>query len=369
MTVTLTNFKPVGFTPIEDVLHVGEDGALAARAAPGATVVDCNGAYVSPGWCDLHVHVWYGGTDISVRAARAGRQTGVTAMADAGSAGEATFHGLREYVIDTHRETIKAFINIGSIGLTACNRVSELSDARSIDVDRTLEAIDRHRGVICGIKVRASGVIVGSWGAGPLRVAKHVAQIAGLPLMVHIGESPPVIDEVLDILTPGDIVTHCFNGKRGGSVIDTPRIFERVKQVARDGVLMDVGHGFASFNFSTARAAIEGGLIPHSISTDIHARNVDGPVFDLATTASKLLAVGLPLEDCIKAITTNPREVIGLQGPSLGSKADFTVFDLVEGDLDVVDSQGNRLSLSRTFEPRMTLIGTDLQPAARSVAH
>ena len=85
---------------------------------------------------DLHVHVWHGGTDISIRPEAAGLPTGVTAMADAGSAGEASFHGLREYVIDQRPETIKAFVNIGSIGLVACNRVPELIDTRFIDIDR-----------------------------------------------------------------------------------------------------------------------------------------------------------------------------------------------------------------------------------------
>ena len=97
--------------PLE--IHVNHDGLVTETAQPRADVIDANGAYLSPGWCDLHVHVWHGGTDISVRAAEAGRPTGVTAMADAGSAGEAAFHGLREYVIEKHSETIKAFLNIG----------------------------------------------------------------------------------------------------------------------------------------------------------------------------------------------------------------------------------------------------------------
>src|SRR5690606_34860762 len=160
----LTNFKAVGFDAVPDEILLDASGNIAAAPSDGARLLDLNGAWLSPGWCDLHVHVWYGGTDISVRASEAGRPTGVTAMADAGSAGEASFHGLREYVIDPASETIKAFLNIGSIGLVACNRVPELTDWRSIDIDRTLAVIEANRDVICGIKVRASGVIVGSWG-------------------------------------------------------------------------------------------------------------------------------------------------------------------------------------------------------------
>lgn len=373
MALTLTNFEAVGFDGTAPrTIAISDDGTIARDALPGAETIDCKGARLSPGWTDLHVHVWHGGTDISVRASQAGRATGVTAMADAGSAGEANFHGLREYVIEPHTETIKAFLNIGSIGLVACNRVSELIDMRSIDIDRTLEVIEANRDVVCGIKVRASGVIVGTWGITPARIAKRVAEIAGLPVMVHIGEPPPLIDEIFDILTPGDIVTHCFNGKKAGSVLDTPQVYAKARDLARRGVLMDIGHGVASFDFGVARRAVADGFLPFSISTDLHLRNIGGPVHDMATTLSKMLAIGLPLEACIDAVAASPRGFLGLSasdGLVPGNKADFTIFDIVDGELDAVDSQGNHLIIDRVFEPRWTVLGASVEPAARRVPH
>lgn len=368
MALTLTNFKAIGFDASADVIHVDDGGSVVASGGPSFEVIDCGGAYLSPGWCDLHVHVWHGGTDISVRPGDAGRATGVTAMADAGSAGEASFHGLREYVIEPSSETIRAFLNIGSIGLVACNRVPELIDLRSIDVDRTLEVIEANRDVICGVKVRASGVIVGAWGITPAKIAKRVAEIAGLPLMVHVGEPPPLIDEVFDILSPGDIVTHCFNGKRAGAITDTAALYAQARQLAQSGVHMDIGHGVASFDFETARRAIGDGMMPFSISTDLHLRNIDGPVHDLATTASKLAAVGLPFEECVQAITNRPRSILGLGGSDgleVGTRADFTLFDFSDADILATDSQGNNLTLSKAFEPRITVIGASHMPASR----
>ncbi len=363
--LTLTNFRAAGFDA-GTAIHAGADGLIQANAAPGAEVIDCGGAYLSPGWCDLHVHVWHGGTDISIRPSEAGRGTGVTAMADAGSAGEANFHGLREYVIDPSAETIRAFLNIGSIGLVACNRVSELIDMRSVDVDRTLEVIEANRDVICGVKVRASGVIVGAWGITPAKIAKRVAEIAGLPLMVHVGEPPALLDEVFDILGPGDIITHCFNGKKAGSIRDTKALFEQAMRLAESGVRMDIGHGQASFCFATARASLEAGLKPWSISTDLHLRNIRGSVKDFATTASKLLAVGLPFEDVVTAITAHPRETMGLTPvPGVGDKADFTVFRLAEVEEEVMDSLGNTMVMRQMLEPVATVIGTSHQPASR----
>ena len=114
--LTLTHFNPVGFDgPVPDTLHVGADGILRAAPEPGAETLDCKGSWLSPGWADLHVHVWHGGTDISVRADQGGLAHGVTAMADAGSAGEANFHGLREYVLDRQPETIRAFLEMNRL--------------------------------------------------------------------------------------------------------------------------------------------------------------------------------------------------------------------------------------------------------------
>lgn len=365
--ITLTNFRSIAL-PQAEAVHITADGRIAESAAADATIIDCGGAFLSPGWCDLHVHVWHGGTDISVRAKEAGRATGVTAMADAGSAGEGSFHGLREYVIDAEVETIKAFLNIGSIGLVCCNRVSELIDMRSIDVDRTLAVIEANRDVICGVKVRASGVIVGAWGISPAKIAKRVAEIAGLPLMVHVGEPSPLIDEVLEILTPGDIVTHCFNGKRAGSIRDTAGVFALAQRLANEGVRMDIGHGQASFCFETARMALDNGLRPWSISTDLHLRNIRGPVLDLATTASKLIAIGLPFEDTIDAITVRPRETMGITPvPKAGDRADFTLFSIEDCEQEVIDSLGNTMSIRRMLEPRATVIGASYEPATRRV--
>jgi dihydroorotase len=365
--LTLTNFKPIGFEgTVPSTLHVGDDGRLALTAGPGAETLDCGGRWLSPGWADLHVHIWHGGTDISVRADQGGLSRGVTAMADAGSAGEANFHGLREYVLDRQPETIRAFLNIGSIGLVACNRVSELIDMRSIDVDRTLAVIEANRDVVCGVKVRASGVIVGAWGITPLKIGKRVAEIAGLPVMVHVGEMPPTLDEVLAVLTPGDIVTHCFNGKQGGSIADTPALMQMARRLSDAGVRMDIGHGGASFSFRVARKAIGEGLKPFSISTDLHLRNVAGPVYDLATTVSKVLGSGLPFEDCVAAISTHPRSFLKLDSVATpGARADFTLFDLADCDETARDSGGDTMHLTRMFEPRMAILGTHRVEASR----
>ncbi|MCO6049640.1 amidohydrolase/deacetylase family metallohydrolase [Mesorhizobium sp. RP14(2022)] len=376
--ILIRNVRPVGFTPntapqaATDIL-VGTDGLIkqvgpSLIASPGAQVIDGGGGYVSPGWTDLHAHVWHGGTDISIKPRHAGLERGVTTIVDAGSAGEATFHGFREYIIEPAPERILAFLNIGSIGLVACNRVSELIDIRSIDIDRTLAVAEANRDLIVGIKCRASHVILGSWGITPVKVAKKVAKILKLPMMIHVGEPPPTYDEILELLRPGDIITHCFNGKAGGSIIEDEDLWDLVSKCADQGIRLDVGHGGASFSFKVAEVAIERGLMPFSISTDLHGHSLNGPVWDMATTMSKLLSVGMPFEAVVTASTTAPMSAVGLKTENLlgiGTKAELTVFDLVGSDLKVRDSQGATATLKEMFEPRWAVMGSNAVRAAR----
>lgn len=168
----ISNVRPIALgggasTGTTDIL-VGADGTIAAvgsalQAPEGTERIDAKGAWISPGWVDLHVHVWYGGTDISIRPSECGAERGVTTLVDAGSAGESNFHGFREYIIEPARERVKAFLNLGSIGLVACNRVPELRDIKDIDLDRILQCYADNSEHIVGIKVRASHVITGSW--------------------------------------------------------------------------------------------------------------------------------------------------------------------------------------------------------------
>lgn len=375
--------KPLAFTDLGEtlprldvlidadgrVLTVGQE--LRDDLPAGTRIIEAAGSYLSPGWTDLHTHIWYGGSDFSLRPTQCGAPRGVTTLVDAGTAGEANFHGLREFIIEPALETIYAFLNIGSIGLVACNRISELSDIRSIDVDRTVAVVEANRDRIVGLKLRASGVILGGWGLEPVRIAKKLSRVVKLPLMVHVGEPPPLYEDVIDLLEPGDIVTHCFNGKIGGSILEDETLYRKVEAAAARGIVLDVGHGGASFSFEVAEAAIRRGLKPHTISTDLHGWSLDGAVGDLATTMSKLLALGMPLDEVVIASTITPRGVIGKPTDGFlkpGARADFTLFDVVDAKLDVRDSKGRPALLDRIFEPRRAIIGATAVAASRHQA-
>ena len=182
------------------------------------------------------------------------------------------------------------------------------------------------------------------------------------PRVLVRGVASPLVVEAHDFLERGeDAVVHV-----GGGVGQFAQ--GRCQETAARGILMDIGHGGASFNFKTARDSIADGLRPFSISTDLHKHSMASPVYDMATTLSKLLAVGLPFDDVVEASTNAPRSVLGLSGKdglTPGMRADFTVFDLEDCAIDVLDSQGNAMVMDKVFEPRGTVLGCDFQQAAR----
>lgn len=266
--------------------------------------------YLSPGWIDLHTHIYDGVTPLSIPVDEVGLNTGVHLAVDAGSAGEATIKGLYEYVAPRFHTQIMSWLNISSIGLV---HLREASDLSLINVDRTVQAVLANQPFVCGVKVRSSGMIVGTMGLQPLQLALLAAREAGVPLMVHIGEAPPLIEDVLDLLREGDVITHCFHGKLGHPWEADGRPGPALERALARGVLLDVGHGAASFNFDIGERALQAGYPPFSISTDIHIGNIGGPVYDLPATMSKFLTIGMSIADIIAAVTIAPAAVLRLK--------------------------------------------------------
>ncbi|UVI32779.1 amidohydrolase/deacetylase family metallohydrolase [Paenibacillus spongiae] len=322
--------------------------------------------FLSPGWIDLHTHIYDGVTPLSIPVDDVGLNTGVHLVADAGSAGEATIRGLYEYVAPRFHTEIVSWLNISSIGLV---HLREASDLSLINVDRTVQAVLENRPFVCGVKVRSSGMIVGTMGIQPLQLALLAAREAGVPMMVHIGEAPPLIEDVLDLLREGDVITHCFHGKLGHPWEAGGRPGPALERALARGVLLDVGHGAASFNFDVCQRALDAGYPPFSISTDIHIGNIGGPVYDLPTTMSKFLTCGMTLEDIVAAVTIAPAEVLRLKQwcrlDGILEKATlFRISDEPVPGRVFRDSQGNDRTAEAMIIPTAVITGRKLHELA-----
>jgi dihydroorotase len=331
--------------------HIPEDSAF--------RTIDAAGSLVLPGLVDLHTHTFHGFSFWGVDPDPIASRSGVTTWNDAGTPGAMTIDGFRRHIVGETDVRVTTYINIANIGLVGENY--ETANLEYCDGEILRRAVDRHRDLVLGIKVRIGTPTVGDTGVESLRRAVQAGEECELPVMVHIAMGPPSIDDVLDLLRPGDICTHAFTGLTMKIVDDEGRLRESTRRALDRGVLLDIGHGTGSFAFASAEALLAQGVEPHTISTDIHQQSVYGPMFDLPTTMTKFLHLGMSLSDVVRASTVRPAEVLGLEREAgtlrPGARADVGLFSLLEGEFSLYDIAGE-MRVSRTLlRNALTIVG------------
>ena len=323
------------------------------EAGPGTDVRDVAGSIVSPGLIDLHTHVYWGGTSLGIDAEEFCRTSGVTTSVDTGSAGPGNFAGFRKHVIEPSQVRILAYLHVSHAGIFGFSdrvMVGESCDLRLMNPIDAVAVAEANRDVIVGIKVRVGLHASGTSGAVPLQIALEVAEAAGMPLMCHIDHPPPSYEEVLDMLRPGDVLTHAFRPFPNSPATQQGTVKREVLEARKRGVKFDIGHGKGSFAFKTARAMLANGFLPDTISSDVHQLCINGPAYDQVTTMSKFLCLGVPLGDVIAASTVNA--AMALKRPELGSLkpgsvGDATILSVREGRFDYLDVVGELLEGDR----------------------
>jgi dihydroorotase len=336
-----------------------EDGRIADLAPPDTgvgEVEDVTGSLVVPGLVDLHGH-WFEGSPYGIDPI-VNLAGGVTTAVDAGTSGFSTFWVFRRLAIDPGPVRVLAFLHVAAAGLVS-TLGGELEDLRYARPRETAAIADANRDVVVGIKVRIGHGACGDYGSAALSAALEAAEHTGLPLMSHIADGADVV-EVLRRLRPGDIVTHALTASGDGILAPGGGLLPEVHEARRRGVLFDVGHGCGSFSWATARAALAEGVAPDTISTDLHRYSVERPVVDLPVTMSKLLHLGMPLADVIRAATARPagairRDDLGTLRP--GGRADVSVLRFDDAPTDLSDSQGVRETVERVLRPVLTIVG------------
>lgn len=328
---------------IRDGVIVAVDEQLSG--ADAEWTIDARGEYVVPGLIDLHVHVYPGHIRLGLEPDPLCPAGGVTTMLDTGSAGCTNFGGFRRDIIDRAQTEIFGLVNLSRIGLVA-DDLGELFDRRYADPDGVVRTIRQHPDRAVGVKIRASAHIIGKGedGWANFHDAVGAARESGTWLMIHIGESPMSIPEMLEHLQPGDCITHCFKGGSERILDPQGRIFDEVRVAAEKGIIFDVGHGAGSFQWEVVEACLEQGFEPTTISTDLHMRNIHGPVYDMPTTMSKFLNMGLSLEKVIEMSTTRPAAILKMENEigtlRVGTRADVAVLEKQEGPFVFTDSYG-----------------------------
>ena len=311
--------------------------------AEAQQVVDARGHLVTPGLIDLHTHLGFEVHRRVVAAADVCPASGVTTAVDMGSTGAFAFPWYRERVLTTAPVHLFEFMNIASLGTTAIHTPYYVEHyGEYVDEADTRRMIEENRAWIRGIKIFGTSAMVGEWALPALRAARQVGDATDVPLAVHISMAPPSLAEILDLLRPGDIITHTLTPHNQGILDAQGFVLPEVRAAHARGILFDQGHGSGSFSFEVARRALAQGFLPDSISTDIYYANVERPVKDLLTTMAKFLNLGLPLDDVLQRVTANPARAIhepSLGQLAVGGPADVAVLALREGDHTFVDSR------------------------------
>ena len=287
----------------------GRIAAIEPQIEPtgAAHTIDATGKLVVPGLVDLHAHVYPLGSALGLPADELTPYTATTTYVSAGDAGANNFGALRHTVMAASRSRIFAFVHISNIGLAGFP-VGESLNIDYADVEAAAKTVAENQDVVLGIKVRESHNVVGANGLEPLKRAIQAAERSGTKarVMCHIGDAPGDLSALLDLLRPGDILTHAYSGA-GNNTVQNGRVLPAALEAKRRGVIIDVGHGGGSFDFTVAIPAIEQGLTPDTISSDIHALsgNTPGKPY-LPWVMSKFLSLGFTLEQVVELTTSRP---------------------------------------------------------------
>lgn len=338
------------------------DGVIAAvepdipeRAA--TQTVSVKDRYITPGLIDIHTHVYYGVTTWGIRADAVCLTAGTTTVVDAGSPSWVTFPGFREFIAEPAQTNILTYIHISGIGLVY-GPIGEMIDIAYANPGRVADTLQQHRDITVGVKVRQGKMQVGDNGVEPLKLAIEAAERAETSVMCHIGAGVP-LPEILRLLRPGDVITHCFQGNGDNIIDEKGRIIPEAWKAREDGIIFDVGHGAGSFQYEVAQRAMEQGFISDVISTDLHTGNINGPVYDLPTTLSKLMHLGLPLADVIEKATFSAAKAIQREDQignlKVGTVADIAVFDVLEGQFEYFDSHGTKFIGDKKLKAELTI--------------
>ena len=325
-----------------------------------AEVVDASGLIVTPGLIDLHVHVFWGASHYGIEPDGSNVAKGVTTALDAGSAGARTFPAFRRYVLERADTRLYALLNISAMGMISPS-IGELEDIRWANIQEAIRTGREHREYILGIKARLGRQQSAGNDLEALKRALQAANVLDGFVMIHVGGTTTPLLQMVDMLRPGDVVTHAFHGNSHGILDDSGKVIDGFVEARDRGVIFDIGHGRGSFSFDVADKALSQGFYPGNISSDLHVYNIEGPVHDQLTTLSKFLHLGISLEEVIRLSTETTAKAMGLDDRlgtlRVGAEADVTLMRLEEGHFPFEDSLGVKAEGTQRLTHALTIRG------------
>jgi dihydroorotase len=352
-------------------IRFGQIESIEQAIAPerAQRVMDAGGKLVTPGLIDLHCHTYPYGSAIGIPADELVAHQCTTTVVSAGDGGANNFAAFRRFVVPASRTRQFAFVHIAVAGLAGFP-VPELFNIDYAQPEITARAVAENADMVLGIKVRMSENVIARHGIEPLKRAIKACELSGVPakVMCHIGgvADQALMSQILDLLRPGDVLTHCYSGAPnvagvGTNIVQDGKLLPAALAAKKRGVIFDIGHGGGSFDYTIAEAAIQQGCPPDTISSDVHVFSANTPGMPyLPWVMSKFIGLGFSMQEVISMATTAPARVIGripkhgtLQ---LGAPADLSIFEVVEGAVSFVDTRNNKRDGKVYLKPSGTVV-------------
>ena len=327
-------------------------------------IINAESLIVVPGLIDIHSHNFHGtipnrylsNSFSALPPDGFSFRSGITTIVDVGGAGWKNFEVFKEQVIEKSKTRVLAFLNIIGLGMQGGEIEQNIDD---MDAMITAEMVNKYPEYIVGIKLAHFN----GYNWIPVDKVTKAGELSDRPVMIDFGGSNPLMpldSLLLHKLRPGDIFTHTYANVRGRmSIVDgNNKLHDFVKEAQNKGIIFDVGHGGGSFAFSQAIPAINQGLKPNTISTDLHTGSMNGGMKDLLNVMSKFLNMGLNLKEVITSVTWDAAKSIkkeNLGNLSVGSIADITILNLREGDFGFIDTKNKKMNGTKKLECELTI--------------
>ena len=342
-----------------------EEGRVAGLCDDGAEpsaqqTIDAEGCIVTPGLIDTHIHVFHGGTENGVVPDTTLLPMGVTAGIDQGSAGSGNFQIFYDSVIARSQVHVFACLNISTQGLITSSYPENL-DPKFTNLPAMRRLFEKYPNVLCGIKTRISTELVGELGIAVLENAAATAEKIGTRISVHTTNPPVPVPDFIGLFRKGDIYSHTYQGKGFSILGDDGKVSPSVWEARKRGVIFDSADARVHYLYPVVKQALSEGFTPDTISTDLVQGSLFQPgVFGLPRIMSKYLALGLPLNEVVRAVTASPAKIVGrsdLGHLGAGATADIAIFKLKDCKTAIVDRERNSLTLEKMLVPQCTVLG------------
>jgi len=384
---------------IDGVKDVGVRGGVIAAienhilASSANKIVDVSGKLVLPGLIDTHAHVYqYVSGRFGLNADMVGVHSGVTTVVDQGGPSCMTLPGFRHFVVESAKTRVVAFLSAYVVGGLEGHYYPQLYSPDGVDVAATVAAAKANKDIVRGIKAHAEIGGFARWGIRVIEMAAEIGRLAELPVYVHFGQlwglpesgangedADTIVERVIPLLRPGDVLAHPFTRHPGGFVNRQGRVHRVIKAALDRGLKVDVGHG-SHFSYRLARAALDAGIIPHTLGADMHGYNTRVPPppgtpkehpddenhpflgqarFSLTQAMSSMMALGLSLDEVVPMVTNNAAAMLGMSGEigalAVGRAADISVLYDDRARFRLSDNEKNEVVADRLLRPAFCL--------------